>query len=190
MHADKIAVLSSGKVVETGTHQELLAKNGRYAALVRAQNLWGMETREDTKGERVGLKRSGEADQFAQQPQPTAQLCPETTKLSGQDEEFGTMNKSLFSCFFILIREQKGLYRLFMFAVPASVIAAGNLPVQAFLFSKLIDVFTLTPQEGQVQADFLALMLLALALVNALTYLILEWVCNLVRRFRVLTALH
>ena len=33
-HADQIAVLDAGTVVETGTHDELLAAGGRYAALV------------------------------------------------------------------------------------------------------------------------------------------------------------
>ncbi|MGH8212621.1 MAG: lipid A export permease/ATP-binding protein MsbA [Rhodanobacteraceae bacterium] len=36
-HADQIAVLDSGRVVERGTHQELLAGGGRYAALHRLQ---------------------------------------------------------------------------------------------------------------------------------------------------------
>ncbi len=33
--ADQIVVLDGGKTVERGTHEELLARNGRYAALVR-----------------------------------------------------------------------------------------------------------------------------------------------------------
>jgi ATP-binding cassette subfamily B protein len=36
-HADHIVVLEHGKVVEQGTHQELLQANGRYAALFRLQ---------------------------------------------------------------------------------------------------------------------------------------------------------
>jgi ABC-type multidrug transport system ATPase subunit len=37
--ADKIVVISKGKVVEQGTHVELLALKGHYNALVNAQQL-------------------------------------------------------------------------------------------------------------------------------------------------------
>lgn len=36
-HADQIAVMDQGRIVELGTHQELLARNGHYAALHRMQ---------------------------------------------------------------------------------------------------------------------------------------------------------
>jgi subfamily B ATP-binding cassette protein MsbA len=35
--ADRIIVLQKGEIVETGTHRELLAKNGVYAQLHRIQ---------------------------------------------------------------------------------------------------------------------------------------------------------
>ena len=38
INADLILVLDKGEVVERGTHLELLAENGKYAALVSAQN--------------------------------------------------------------------------------------------------------------------------------------------------------
>ncbi|MBC7378042.1 MAG: lipid A export permease/ATP-binding protein MsbA, partial [Burkholderiaceae bacterium] len=36
--ADTIHVLGSGRVLESGSHAELLAADGAYAAMVRAQN--------------------------------------------------------------------------------------------------------------------------------------------------------
>lgn len=39
MTADKIVVISNGKVVEQGTHMELLSLKGHYHALVSAQQL-------------------------------------------------------------------------------------------------------------------------------------------------------
>ena len=38
-HADRIAVVEDGQITELGSHQELMDKNGAYAALVRAQEL-------------------------------------------------------------------------------------------------------------------------------------------------------
>ena len=38
-HADCIAVVEGEHIIELGSHQELMAKNGAYAALCRAQNL-------------------------------------------------------------------------------------------------------------------------------------------------------
>ncbi|KAI0594841.1 putative ABC multidrug transporter [Biscogniauxia sp. FL1348] len=42
-NADKIIVMRNGKVMEEGTHVDLIAKDGEYAALVRLQNV-GSET--------------------------------------------------------------------------------------------------------------------------------------------------
>ncbi|OTB18178.1 hypothetical protein K445DRAFT_314988 [Daldinia sp. EC12] len=38
-HADLICVFSGGKIVESGTHEELIAKNGMYSKMCEAQNL-------------------------------------------------------------------------------------------------------------------------------------------------------
>ena len=36
-NADQILVVADGKIAESGTHEELLAKNGKYAAMWQAE---------------------------------------------------------------------------------------------------------------------------------------------------------
>ena len=47
---DKIAMFENGKVVEEGTHDELMAKNGKYAYMFQIQSQYYEEKKSDSKG--------------------------------------------------------------------------------------------------------------------------------------------
>ena len=49
-HADRICVLEQGRVVELGTHDELMSKGGRYKTMfdLQAQRFTGAEDEEGT----------------------------------------------------------------------------------------------------------------------------------------------
>lgn len=51
-HASRIVVLEGGRIVEVGSHQELIAKSGRYAALLRLQ-VEGDPWADETSGEQT-----------------------------------------------------------------------------------------------------------------------------------------
>jgi ATP-binding cassette subfamily B protein len=54
-HADRIAVLVEGRIAELGSHEELTAKEGTYAKLVKAQTTMGAEAASlDTQGDAGG----------------------------------------------------------------------------------------------------------------------------------------
>ena len=63
MHADRIVVLESGRVTQTGTHAQLLLQDGFY------KRLWKMQTEIDEASGELGANRtvlaSGEADDVA-----------------------------------------------------------------------------------------------------------------------------
>ena len=173
--ADNIALVSAGKVVEQGTHEQLLARDGRYAALVRAQDLGqqrGKEGREDPGQQHQHGSSMDEA--------PMEPSNPLEEVLSKDKDDKEVLNYSILSCLRILFSEQRGLTKWFVIALPATIIAGGASPAQAILFSRLINVFTLPADEASERANFFALMFFIIAIVVAIGYFAIGFTVNMV----------
>jgi ATP-binding cassette, subfamily B (MDR/TAP), member 1 len=174
--ADNIVVMSHGKVLEQGTHRELIEKDGSYASLVRAQDLG------DAQGDADFTK---EQEDLALERSRTLQRTKSEARSVADDEEAqnltrGTLNLSLLRCIFIMLWEQKDLYWWFTLSTFGSLIGGGTYPAQAILYSKVITVFTLQGQEAREQADLYSLLFFVLALANLFAYFAIGWGCNVI----------
>lgn len=168
--ADNIAVISDGVIVEQGSHQQLINLKGRYAKLVAAQDLGNADPLDDC----------------LQQDMPNIARRQTTVSVKDMVESSegdlaagqGTLGYSLLRCLWILLSEQKKLYVTFFFAALGSLIGGATFPGQAVLYSRVLTVFTLPPDEGQRQVNFYALMFFIVALGNLLAYSIVGVTCN------------
>lgn len=177
MAADNIAVMTNGKVVEQGTHSELLERDGLYAAMVRAQDLGVGSTdkesdvmthnpqRDDNTGK---THPTIDASSIKEASAEASMAPPEAHKLAA-----GTLNFSLIKCILIMLREHPDLYPWYLLIALVYLTVGGTQPAQAIIFSRLIRVFTLEGSEAKRQADFFALMFFVLALVNLVGYFLI-----------------
>ena len=179
MAADSIAVMSKGKVIEQGTHRELLKLNGLYAAMVRAQDLGA-----DGKAEK--MQEASEDGSDGNEPhEKTLMLQRTKSETLQQDVErqvshlsAGTLKYPLAKCIWILLKEHPDLYKWYLATIIGGVIGGLRYPAQAVIFSRIINVFTLQGPEAKTQADFFALMFFVLAIANLLGYFAIGWTCN------------
>ena len=113
MRADKIVVLQKGRVVEAGTHDELLAKEGAYAGLVHAQNLsLGEDAEESIQEEKIGALLDRE------QSVAKSEMAPSVKEK--------WRKRGLFSSFGLLLFELKPRWPLFIFMFIFAACAAGK----------------------------------------------------------------
>ncbi|KAJ5713554.1 uncharacterized protein N7483_010735 [Penicillium malachiteum] len=185
--ADKIVVLSHGKVVEQGTHQELLAAKGSYHKLVSLQNL-------DTNNEAIHSSKDSQNDECSivdnsqgyhvELPElPSSRLSstsgedtvvmPQVDAKASEDkkEEYSedddlTEKLSLVRCIAIIIcKEQRHIWFLFLAGLLSSAGSGGAFPAQAVLFGKSISTLQLPHDQHLTdRGSFWALMYFVLGL--------------------------
>ncbi|KAL9110312.1 MAG: hypothetical protein Q9227_005043 [Pyrenula ochraceoflavens] len=185
MAADNIAVMANGRIVEQGTHGELLERDGLYAAMVRTQDL-GVDAEDQVSDEETdertyqdGSDRALSQTLSLQRTQSEAMAKNQAPNIEA-DLTSGTVGYSLLKCILVMLTEQRDLYKYYSVVVLASLIGGGTYPAEAVLFSRLINVFTLQGSEASQQANFYALMFFVLALANLFGYFFLGTVTNII----------
>ncbi|KAL1651601.1 hypothetical protein SLS61_005263 [Didymella pomorum] len=179
--ADNIAVVADGTVVEQGTHDELLSRDGAYSRLVKAQDLGSADTQDDQ-----GAEERERATKM--------ELVREQTQASGNGNAIREHTKdgihyNLIYCIWIIFREQKNLYWWFVVLGIATLCGGATYPAQAILFSRVVEAFQMDPGLGVAQGDFYSLMFFVVALGNLILFAAVGWASNIVaqhvsRRYR------
>jgi len=171
--ADKIVVLRKGKLVEEGTHDELLEiETGVYRGLVYAQQLAVDSEGTEEVSEEAQLERvnTGNAKQA---------LVGETGSITSEaDPEY--KEKGLVLSFGRLLYEQRSQWLLYSISAIGILVAGAVYPVQAFIFAKIIEVFTFTGDRLVSEGNFWAGMFGVEAAAVGLAYFVIGYALHYV----------
>lgn len=133
--ADRIVVLKKGKVVETGTHESLIAEQGVYNGLVEAQKL---SLGEPTEASDETAETADEEDSLTREKSRAKSVA------AGGEEEKGPKEKkrNLFNSFGLFFYESKNVWWVMALAILFAAGAGATTPLQAWLFARSINLFT------------------------------------------------
>jgi ATP-binding cassette, subfamily B (MDR/TAP), member 1 len=188
--AENIVVMSEGRIVEQGTHDDLLERQGAYHSLVNAQQIGDQSQRSAAEDEKAAMVEE-ELTRVATSKSGPASAAPEDEKLalgrtttsksissqvlekkgSEQDPRY-----SLISLIKFIASFNRKEWHLMLLGLFFSVISGGGQPTQGVFFAKSIDALSLPLQfGGQIRSEinFWALMYLMVGLVNLLAMVIL-----------------
>ncbi|KAL8831505.1 MAG: hypothetical protein Q9170_005262 [Blastenia crenularia] len=179
--SDNIAVIANGYVAEQGTHEELINQGGRYAALVRAQDLGRSDSSNNPSKEDPDDTESNESVQHVISLKKTESVSASVAHgLESQHGSHGTIRLFLLHCIFKVLKEQESLYSWFALSMVGVLIGGATYPGQALLFARLITVFTRQGSEASRDANLYSLMLFIIAIGNLVAYFIVGWTCNVI----------
>lgn len=143
--ADKIIVLSKGRLVEQGTHQELLAQKGAYFNLVNSQTReehWDFQQINPTTTA-CEPEEAQSSELLSKENEASTISVESSTELSSLQIRTLSKQLPLVRCLAILLRGRIQLWPLFLGGLIASVGSGAVFPVQAVVFSRAVLIFQL-----------------------------------------------
>ena len=178
--ADNIVVMSQGRIVEQGSHDELLSKKSAYYNLVEAQRISAKNEEQKAESHEVTNESDDEvASILAEKTISRQRLERLTTTKSASSAvlegkvDYSANQYSLWTLIKVVGNFNKQESWLMLLGLVFSIIAGAGNPTQAVFFAKEIVALSLPPSmyaKLRHDADFWALMYLMLAIVQILAF--------------------
>ncbi|XP_064195313.1 ATP-binding cassette, sub-family B (MDR/TAP), member 4 [Anguilla rostrata] len=176
-NADVIAGFENGKIVELGSHSELMAQHGVYHTLVTMQTFKSAETMDEEEEEVIMDQKSpavmsgSETTLFRRK---SAKASPENTKADQEkdksDQTEAEEEKVPPVSFLKVLRLNLPEWPYIVVGIFCAIINGGMQPAFAIIFSKIIGVFAETNIDVvRERATFFSLMFAALGVVSFVT---------------------
>ncbi|OJJ37981.1 hypothetical protein ASPWEDRAFT_59240 [Aspergillus wentii DTO 134E9] len=181
--ADNIIVMKKGCIVEHGTHDSLLARDGTYAQLVRVQDLAVSSRGWQSKPELESVNAS-KAETASKLSVPTS--CVSVDKSNGNmpQKEYANYDdykqRNIIFVIYRLLRATPELSFVYCLVLAGCIVGGATFPGQAILLSRVVDILTLPSTELEQQGNFLATMFIVLAAGCLVSYFILGYATNTV----------
>ncbi|CAK4031884.1 ABC transporter, ABC-B family, MDR type [Lecanosticta acicola] len=172
--AHNIVVMDGGRVVEQGTHENLLRQQGVYHSLVRAQLQEGSEVHQEPESLDILQEAKGDysvkesPSRFSSDFDPESKAPP--TCGSAPSEQ-----PSLWSVMKFVASLNQPERRVMLLGLVSSIFCGAGNPMQAIFFAKCIAALSLSADrfgELRSQVDFWTGMFLMLALVELCFHLL------------------
>jgi ABC-type multidrug transport system fused ATPase/permease subunit len=169
-NADKIVVMHAGKVVEQGSHAELVGRDGRYAELVRLQTMTSTAVaQDDVRSAKEAPGTIEGADKKAELQITEATVTDpsqsKTSLVSGANEEGGGF-ATLFICTFWPVLRPHLLMIVLAFA--SAVVVGATFSGEAVIFGNTVGALSPCNTVSSIEASgrFFGLMFFILAVIE------------------------
>ncbi|KAK1753327.1 P-loop containing nucleoside triphosphate hydrolase protein [Echria macrotheca] len=180
--ADNIVVMTKGKIIEQGTHEDLVGMDGAYARLVRVQDL-AVSARSSTSDSEPEDGASGEEKVLRATKTMTRYPTSDQKRLEEQRER-DDYSKYKQQGFLVVVKrlavENPELKWAFIVTAIGCLLACAAFPAQALLLAEVMDVFTLTGQAMVDRGNFFASMFIVLAAGLFVAYFLLGYATNII----------
>ncbi|KIJ54732.1 hypothetical protein M422DRAFT_200639 [Sphaerobolus stellatus SS14] len=177
--ADQIYVMGEGLVIEQGTHNELLSKNGAYAQLVQAQKLREAREEEEVGGE------EGSADAYAKDDAAAQKEAADEIPLGRKDTGSRSLaseiidrkqaekvekkdDLSLYTLFFKLANINRDTWSNYLIGSCFAVCTGMAFPAFGIVYGQAINAFTQQGHTLRVQMDRNALWFFVISILSAI----------------------